>query len=594
MLKSGLRIPSRQATLGPGAGYGTVGGATTFYAPLRTCINAWTPTGNLNPTYTRATAAYVQDHEGVMRQVLAGEARFWGARRVRNCVTSSQTLSDGTYNILAATGTGSLPTITPNQIAPDGSNTAYRLVLNLNGGTGGADVSSLDIGATAISNTGVRSIWAKSNTGSSVVIGLSRFGTFAGEIVTVTPVWTRVFSTPLVNTNGFTVALRGAHVITFGESGSADITVWHPQWEDVTGQSVQTPSEYVSTGVLSAPYQGTGVDGVQYFETKLDGTLIPSTTLLGYLAEAAGTQLVTPTASIRGLNDASWVASGGTSTTAKTSTGIDAVPNSATRVTATGANAVLMQAAPVTSAGNYVASFYIRRVTGTGNVDITVDGGTTWSTISGSINSSTYTKVQVTRNLALNTARIGLRLVTSGDAVDVDFAQLESGTAATSPMSSAGAARNGDVLSFSPTGTFNTLLGSAYIEVTLQVGAPASTSYLLATSGGAAGVMAYNAAGVGMQATDGTNFPVALGGVLAANTLYKCVTAWDAGGTIRLLRTGSGSVGSASCVAGGLSAGASTIVIGTAGGGGQPNGTLRNVRIYTQKLSDTQLIALAV
>ena len=95
MLKSGLRIPSRQATLGAGAGYGTVGGATTFYAPLKTCINAWTPTGNLNPTYTRATAAYVQDHEGVMRQVLAGEARFLGARRVRNYFNKSQDFSAG-------------------------------------------------------------------------------------------------------------------------------------------------------------------------------------------------------------------------------------------------------------------------------------------------------------------------------------------------------------------------------------------------------------------------------------------------------------------------------------------------------------------
>jgi hypothetical protein len=39
--------------------------------------------------------------------------------------------------------------------------------------------------------------------------------------------------------------------------------------EDVTGQSNQNPSEYVSCGVLAAPYYGAGVDGVQYFNYEL-------------------------------------------------------------------------------------------------------------------------------------------------------------------------------------------------------------------------------------------------------------------------------------------------------------------------------------
>ena len=61
------------------------------------------------------------------------------------------------------------------------------------------------------------------------------------------------------------------------------------QLENVTNQSVQTPGEYVSTGVLSYPYQGAGVDGVQYFATKLDGTAIIGG---GYLNEPARTNLL--------------------------------------------------------------------------------------------------------------------------------------------------------------------------------------------------------------------------------------------------------------------------------------------------------------
>ena len=58
------------------------------------------------------------------------------------------------------------------------------------------------------------------------------------------------------------------------------------QLEDVTGQSIQTPSEYVSTNVLtSAPYHGAMVDGVKYFDTTLTGAKIPESTLKGFLCE---------------------------------------------------------------------------------------------------------------------------------------------------------------------------------------------------------------------------------------------------------------------------------------------------------------------
>lgn len=58
------------------------------------------------------------------------------------------------------------------------------------------------------------------------------------------------------------------------------------QIEDITGQSVLAPAEYVSTNVLNAfPYHGAGVDGVKYFDTTLTGSKIPEDTMKGFLNE---------------------------------------------------------------------------------------------------------------------------------------------------------------------------------------------------------------------------------------------------------------------------------------------------------------------
>ncbi|MEE9532730.1 MAG: hypothetical protein V3W52_17260 [Syntrophobacteria bacterium] len=51
--------------------------------------------------------------------------------------------------------------------------------------------------------------------------------------------------------------------IRWDDSGVLEITKW--QVEEVTGQAIQTPSEYVSNGVLASPYHGAGIDGVKNF-----------------------------------------------------------------------------------------------------------------------------------------------------------------------------------------------------------------------------------------------------------------------------------------------------------------------------------------
>jgi hypothetical protein len=81
------------------------------------------------------------------------------------------------------------------------------------------------------------------------------------------------------------------------------LVISRPQIENVIGQTNQNPAEYVSVGVLSAPYHGAAVDGVKYFPTlngntvasnvvtEAQGAAISSSILGGYLAEAAATNL---------------------------------------------------------------------------------------------------------------------------------------------------------------------------------------------------------------------------------------------------------------------------------------------------------------
>jgi hypothetical protein len=110
-----------------------------------------------------------------------------------------------------------------------------------------------------------------------------------------------------------------------------------------------------------------------------------------------------------------------------TATGPDGVANSATTVTATAGNATVLQAV-IAASTTYISSCYIKRRTGTGTVEITQNNGTTWTAVTVTAG---WTRVSLPAATALNPTA-GLRIVTSGDAVDVAFFQCEASTAPTS------------------------------------------------------------------------------------------------------------------------------------------------------------------
>ena len=120
----------------------------------------------------------------------------------------------------------------------------------------------------------------------------------------------------------------------------------------------------------------------------------------------------------RDMTQAVWVKT--SMTAARSQVGIDNAANSANLLTATAANATVLQS--ITAASNtYITSFFLKRSVGTGVVNITTDGGTTWTAVT-----LTTSFTRPFRNqAAVTNPSIGIQIVTSGDAVIADFAQCE-------------------------------------------------------------------------------------------------------------------------------------------------------------------------
>ena len=150
--------------------------------------------------------------------------------------------------------------------------------------------------------------------------------------------------------------------------------------------------------------------------------------LLGILVEEARTNLCLYSDD---LTNAAWTKSN--LTTAKTATGPDGVANSATTITATAGNATALQA--ITSAGAVrVTSVWLKRRTGTGNIDVTQNNGTTWATKS---ITSSWARYSIAAETWTNPT-VGIRVVTSGDAVDVALFDHEVGSFITSAIPTLG------------------------------------------------------------------------------------------------------------------------------------------------------------
>ncbi len=132
----------------------------------------------------------------------------------------------------------------------------------------------------------------------------------------------------------------------------------------------------------------------------------------------------------------------------RTAIGMRSDPNGASTCTAlsTGATVIQVLTAP---AAQRNSSFHIKRRSGSGVVQVTRDNGATWTPIASLLSQSLWRRVvssevpgcgggncivvpAMTSGIA--NPGIGLRIMTSGDSIDVDFVQEEESAVASSPI----------------------------------------------------------------------------------------------------------------------------------------------------------------
>lgn len=282
------------------------------------------------------------------------------------------------------------------------------------------------------------------------------------------------------------------------------------------------------------------------------------------------------------FTNAAWVSGGG---------GIAVTPNTAIApdgtttadtLTASGANGTLIQDLGVVASAAKAGAMYLKRKTGTGNIDLTMDGGSTWATQT--INSTTWTRCEKQQTVA--DEDFGIRIVTSGDAVYAWQADVQTGAFISSPIPTTTAAvtRNADVDSYPTAGNILAAAGTIALTFT-PIHAPSGTIALWGTY-----VDADNYTAILHDATNlifrkriaATNYDATIANAFVSGTSYKTVASWGAEGTTITLAGVEGTP-HANTMAAQIAA---TMQVGADGNGSQqPFAAIKNVRVWQRQLS---------
>jgi len=154
----------------------------------------------------------------------------------------------------------------------------------------------------------------------------------------------------------------------------------------------------------------------------------------------------------------------------------------AIRFTASAGNATVISSAAIGSSAARTFSVWLRRVSGTGNIQYTQNNGTNWTT---QAITSTWTRYSFTHTVY---HRVGIRIVTSGDAIEMWGAQLETGSGASSyiPTGASQVTRNADnceILDLTTIG-FNANAGTIYTDVGTRLNTGSQRNYTFLPASG--------------------------------------------------------------------------------------------------------------
>jgi hypothetical protein len=544
--------------------------------------------GSGTPTFTANSTRYQTDFEGKLNLVLANEVRFQGARRVRNLVANKS--EDNTVG---------------SSLKANATTTALTVSLN----SVGASYWYKDGPAGVIGNT-YRCRFVISSSVPQTVNALIG-GTGGGNTVAQIP----VTSAPQIVSISFTHTIAGAVVCginnttTNTQTGTYNVTNIHI--EDVTVQTNQNPSEYVSVGVLSAPYHGANVDGVKYFST-LNGNTVTSNVVteatgaainssqaacaggvtakvvdasgpLGEWSDPAQTDVLGTTDAIRRtMSNAGWVA--GATMTKGTATGADGTAAIAASMTA-GAVAATNTVLFTTVLGAAVRTFsaLVRRKTGTGTVSITGDGGVTWTPIT---LSSVYQPFYFTTASAANPV-VGFKVDTNLDAIEIDFNTLVAGSNKFFEPTPVNVNQAATVTQYVSSGNVPTNDFTVYGETSFPVLQPAASYFLWASYVDASNYTAVLWDGTNLIARKriaGSNHDATKALTPTAGTRFKWAARFTSTTGTDIFHTGA--IGTNDATNAACQIGAAFQIGADGNGANQPYATNANFRIYARALSD--------
>ena len=244
-----------------------------FFWPLRNGIALQNGSGS--PTFTRATLKWVYDENNRLIPLRAGAIEMRGARCAQNWllqhatpVTSSENFANAKVVNCTLSYSGGIVTATNGP----GALNYFRLYT----ATSEDAITGITIGSKVYVAVKARGVGA--SIGKKIYILSNATGDLQTPIsFTLTADWQTIFfDRPIKTTSN-----AEYQYVCLVDGSYANV----PNGSIVEFKELQVSPyvcEYVSVGVLAAPYHDAGgVDGVKYFDTYTDGTYIPASNLLG-------------------------------------------------------------------------------------------------------------------------------------------------------------------------------------------------------------------------------------------------------------------------------------------------------------------------
>lgn len=401
-------------------------------------------TGKTLVTHTRASNATYVDGDGIIKDAVTNH--------IRNSEDLTATGWQRNYN-----GTGSAPVVTANAgVAPDGSQTAWKVDFDKGSGTTTDDRSDLSAGAVeSTQNKRIyHSVYLKTTDGSTKSFRFDFNGATAdvtgynNSNITVTGEWQRfiIGYDSTLTFRSWVLRLRGS--VTPDDQPTASVYLWHPQTE-IFAINTGTPGEYIpnlsSADKNSAP---------RFDHNPTTGES------LGLLVEESRTNLTEESSDF----STTWTTQFGASvSTVSGYTNPDGTSTVYKLTQATHSYAGLRDTHSF-SAGDHTFSIYVRAVSGTAEFRLKMYDGTN-DTFTGTLTATEeWQRFSVTKTCASGGGNYQIANLASSPNTDemlIWGAQLEAGSFPTSYIRTKGSTvtRSADVTSIEGNdfGTFNLL-----------------------------------------------------------------------------------------------------------------------------------------